>query len=146
MYTFLVVLLILDSFVLVLAVLMQAGKGSGLSASFGGAGTSPDSFVGTRQLGNLLTKSSWWTGGIFLFLALMLQVMSSRASTPRSVLDQTLSQPPARTAPATGAPAVPLSPVETPTTSPAKTPPNATQKGAPTKPAEKSAPTPAPKP
>jgi len=39
MYTFLFVLLILDAFVLIAAILLQSGKGSGLAASFGGAST-----------------------------------------------------------------------------------------------------------
>ncbi|MGH7712543.1 MAG: preprotein translocase subunit SecG [Gemmatimonadaceae bacterium] len=88
MYTFLLVLLILDSIVLVAAILLQAGKGGGLAASFGGVSTAADSFIGTRQAGNLLTKASWWGGGIFLALAFLLQVMSARTSAPRSVLDQ----------------------------------------------------------
>ena len=77
MYGFLLVLLIIVSFVIIVAVLLQAGKGGGLAASFGGAGTS-DAFLGTRQAGNLLTKVSWYGGGIFLFLAFILQIMSAR--------------------------------------------------------------------
>ena len=59
MYTFLLVLLIIDSLVLVTAILLQSGKGDGLSASFGGVSSSSDSLLGTRQAGNLLTKTSW---------------------------------------------------------------------------------------
>ena len=65
MYTLLLVLLILDALVLGAAILLQAGKGGGLSANFGGASSSADSVIGTRQAGNLLTKASWWCGGIF---------------------------------------------------------------------------------
>ena len=36
MYTFLLILLILDSAVLIAAVLLQSGKGGGVAASFGG--------------------------------------------------------------------------------------------------------------
>ena len=84
MYTLLLVLLILDALVLGAAILLQAGKGGGLSANFGGASSSADSVIGTRQAGNLLTKASWWCGGIFLGLAFVLQLMSSRSavSTP----------------------------------------------------------------
>jgi preprotein translocase subunit SecG len=88
MYTFLVVLLILASILLILAILLQSGKGGGLAATFGGVGTSPDSFFGTRQMGNVLTKSSWYLGGGFLLLGFVLSLMSSRAVTSRSVLDQ----------------------------------------------------------
>ncbi len=100
MYTFLLVLLIIDALVLALAVLMQAGKGGGLAANFGGASSSSDAFVGTRQAGNILTKASWWCGGIFIFLAFVLQIMTSRAAVPTSVLDQALGTPtPAQSAP-----------------------------------------------
>src|SRR4051812_14100965 len=51
MYTFLLVLLIIDSIVLVSAILLQSGKGDGLSASFGGVSSSSDSLLGTRQAG-----------------------------------------------------------------------------------------------
>jgi preprotein translocase subunit SecG len=69
MYTFLLVILILDSLVLVASILMQAAKGGGLAASFGGVSTAADSFIGTRQAGNVLTKISWWAGAMFLVLA-----------------------------------------------------------------------------
>ena len=110
MYTFLLTLLILDAIVLAIAVLLQSGKGGGLAASFGGASSSSDSVIGTRQAGNLLTKASWWCGGVFLGLAFILQIMSSRGSAPKSVLDK-LAAPAAApsSAPANGAaPAAPL--------------------------------------
>jgi preprotein translocase subunit SecG len=100
MYTFLLVLLIIDALVLAAAVLMQAGKGGGLAASFGGASSSSDSFLGTRQAGNILTKASWWCGGIFIFLAFVLQIMSTRSRVPTSILDQALTSPVPQTAPA----------------------------------------------
>ena len=83
LYTFLVMLLILDSLVLIVAILLQAGKGGGLAASFGGATSAADSLIGTRQAGNLLTKTSWWCGGIFLFLAFVLQIASRAAARQR---------------------------------------------------------------
>jgi preprotein translocase subunit SecG len=102
----LIVLLVLDSLLLMAAVLLQAGKGGGMAASFGGVTSSADAILGTRQAGNLLTKISWWTGGIFLALAFLLSVTSATRSAPRSILDQTFTQPaPTSTAPATTAPA-----------------------------------------
>jgi preprotein translocase subunit SecG len=126
-YTLIIVLLVIDCIVLGVSVLLQAPKGGGLSASFGGAGSSPDSFIGTRQAANLLTKTTWWTAGIFMGLAYLLQLMSAHASTPRSVLDQPFSQQPAAPttpAPSSANPAVPLTPAPTPTSKPNKpTPP-----------------------
>lgn len=116
MYTFLLVILIIDALLLIGVVLMQAGKGGGMAASFGGASSSADSIIGTRQAGNVLTRASWWLGGVFLALAFILQLMSSRPRTPESVLDRPLSGSPQQAAPAapTGAaPAVPLEPAPT---------------------------------
>jgi len=131
MYTFLLVLLIIDSIVLVTAILLQSGKGDGLSASFGGVSSSSDSLLGTRQAGNLLTKTSWWGGGIFLFLAFVLSLMSTQQRAPTSVLDQAFTQPPApATAPASpnANSAIPLTPAApAPGTAPATTPAPATK-------------------
>ena len=131
MYTFLLVLLIIDSIVLVTAILLQAGKGNGLAATFGGVSSSADSLLGTRQAGNLLTKASWWGAGIFLFLSLVLSIESTQRRAPKSVLDQAFTQP-AAPAPATQAPAgaatggaagIPLTPApSTPAPQPATTP------------------------
>jgi preprotein translocase subunit SecG len=113
LYTILLVLLIIDSIVLVAAVLMQAGQGGGLAATFGGVSSSASSLFGTRQTGNLLTKASWWCGGIFLGLAFMLSLASTRSRGPRSVLDNAFPTAPATTAPPTTTPAVPLQPAPT---------------------------------
>lgn len=98
--TILITLLIIDSIVLIAAILLQSGKGGGLAASFGGTSSSTDSILGTRQAGNLLTKTSWWGGGIFLALSFILSLTSANTSAPKSILDQTFSAP-APTAPAT---------------------------------------------
>jgi preprotein translocase subunit SecG len=111
LYTFLLTLLVIDCVVLMLAILLQSGKGSGLAASFGGASSSPDALIGIRQAGNLLTKVSWWGGGVFLFLCFVLQLMSTHTSAPRSVLEKGLGTQPQNVAPPpTSAPAVPLEP------------------------------------
>ena len=103
---------------LVTAILLQAGKGSGLAATFGGVSSSSDSLLGTRQAGNLLTKTSWWGGALFLALSLVLSIASTQRRAPRSVLDQAFTQPVAP-APATkgaaggatgGAAGIPLTP------------------------------------
>jgi preprotein translocase subunit SecG len=124
MYSFLLVILILDALVLVASVLMQSAKGGGLAASFGGVSTAADSFIGTRQAGNVLTKIAWWTGGLFLGIAFLLQLMSTRGRTPTSILDQGLGRttaPPPVTAPPPQT-AVPLAPAEK------NPPPTGTQK------------------
>lgn len=131
LYTFLLTLLIIDCIVLMFAILLQSGKGSGLAASFGGASSSPDALIGIRQAGNLLTRVSWWGGGIFLGLCFILQLMSTHTSAPTSVLEKGLGTQPQTSAPApTSAPAVPLEPAPAttqpggaPATNPQATPP-----------------------
>ena len=119
LYSILLTLLIIDSLVLILAVLMQSGQGGGMAASFGGVSSSASSFLGTRQAGNLLTKASWWCGGLFLGLSFLLALASTRSRAPRSVLDQTFAPPPVSAPPANapaggGAnPAIPLTPAPT---------------------------------
>ena len=58
-----------------------------------GGGASTDSFLGGRQAVTFLTKTTWWCGGVFLSLSLVLAGLSSRAATPRSVLEGQLQAP-----------------------------------------------------
>jgi preprotein translocase subunit SecG len=97
-YGFILMLLVLDALLLVLVVLLQSGKGTGLAAEFGGASSSADSFIGGRQAATLLTKASWVTGGAFMGLALLLAILSARTRAPASVLEGQFA-PPAQEAP-----------------------------------------------
>jgi preprotein translocase subunit SecG len=115
MYTFLVILLVLDAVVLMTAVLLQSGKGGGLAAMGGGAST--ETFLGGRQAATLLHTVSWWAGGIFLALSLTLAGLSSRGASPRSVLEGQMEAP----APVS-APPLPLD-VEQPASPEGGTPP-----------------------
>jgi len=108
----LLTLLAIDAVILVAAVLLQAGKGGGLAASFGGVSSSTDAIMGTRQAGNLLTKLSWWCGGLFLGLAFLLSLTSRSTSAPRSILDQTFTPPPAQTVPVTPQPGTNVLPIQ----------------------------------
>ena len=113
LYKFLLVILVADAVVLIAAILLQSGKGTGLAANFGGASSSPDAFIGIRQAGTILTKATWWCAGIFLGLSFVLQILSTRTQVPKSVLEDTFNNAPAQTAPITApqtAPAVPLTP------------------------------------
>jgi preprotein translocase subunit SecG len=106
----LIVLLILVGAFMTVVVLLQSGKGGGL-ASMGGSGTGTDTLIGGRQAATLLTKATWVSGGLFLFFALILAVMSSRQATPQSILRGQF-QP---------APAAPQ-PLQLPGTTPAEAP------------------------
>lgn len=137
MYTLLFTLLVLVCLVLIASVLLQAGKGNGLASSFGGASSAAEAVIGSRQAGNLLTRTSWWAGGLFVGLAFILALIGARQRTPRSVLDNSFApanrNAPASTGPAGApagaqgvAPAVPLTPA-----APAGAPAGAPASGAP---------------
>ncbi len=130
MYTFLLILLILDALLLSVVVLLQAGQGGGLASLGGGGGK--ENVLGGRQAVTILTRLSWWCGGIFLALSLVLSVM--RRGPGGSDLQQRLRQtaPPAAEAPAGPSPLQGLTPTPAPgaangaapaTTPPATTPP-----------------------
>lgn len=91
MFTLLVILLVLDALLLSAVVLLQAGQGGGLASLGGGAS---DAYLGGRQAVTILTKATWWTGGAFLALALILSVMSASRSGVggRSTLQERLRQ------------------------------------------------------
>lgn len=112
MYAFLVVILVLDSLILATAVLLQAGQGGGLATMGGGAGT--ETVMGGRQATTLLTKVTWWSAGIFLFLALVLTFMSQQSGQVRSVLEGQGQPAPVQQTPL---------PIETQPTAPPPAPP-----------------------
>jgi len=99
MYAVLIALLVLDALVLSAVVLMQAGQGGGLAALGGGP---TDAYMGGRQAVTLLTKATWWCGGIFLALSLVLSVMASSRTVGSSGVQELLQQTP--TAPPAAAP------------------------------------------
>ena len=98
----LLTLLILDGILLVVVVLLQAGKGGGLAA-MGGGGAGTDNFMGGRQATNVLTRTTWATGAIFIALSVILSILSSRGQDTAPLLQEQFRQ----TAPATPQPIVP---------------------------------------
>jgi hypothetical protein len=80
--------------------------------------------VGGRQAVTLLTTATWWTGGIFLFLSLILSVVQANSSGGTSEVRERLRQgtTPVQQAPlpleGTGTTA-PSSPLEQPVPAPA---------------------------
>jgi preprotein translocase subunit SecG len=68
----------------------------------GGAGT--DTLIGGRQAATILTKASWVCGGLFMALALVLSVLSTRSAAPTSILREEFRTQPA---PVQQAPALP---------------------------------------
>jgi preprotein translocase subunit SecG len=85
MYGLLLSLLVLDGILLIVVILLQAGKGGGLAAMGGGV-TATEGILGGRQATTVLTRATWVMGGLFMVLAFVLSIMSSRAAQPTSIL------------------------------------------------------------
>lgn len=77
MFAFLVVVMVLLAVALCVTILLQSGKGGGLASTFGGASSSTESFMGGHQAATALTKGTWIGGALFLFLGLVLSVLSA---------------------------------------------------------------------
>lgn len=87
MYGILLTLLVLDGIFMAVVILLQAGKGGGLAAVGGGAAMT-EGILGGRQATTVLTRATWTAGTIFMVLALVLSIMSSRAQQPTSVIER----------------------------------------------------------
>jgi preprotein translocase subunit SecG len=82
MYLFLMVLHVFVSMVLILVILMQAGRGGGVSEIFGGSATK--TIFGT-SVTSFLTKATAACAVLFIITSLSLAVLSSRRS--RSLME-----------------------------------------------------------
>ena len=100
MYTFLIVCHILITVVLVVAVLLQSGKGGGLGAGFGGGGA--NTLFGSSGGSNFFTKLTMGLAAAFMITSLGLTVVGTR-SMKKSIFDQKNTAP-------VSAPAVPAAP------------------------------------
>lgn len=98
MYGLLLTIMILDGIFLGVVILLQSGKGGGLAAMGGGV-TSTDGVLGGRQATTVLTRATWISGTVFLVLALVLSIMSSRSAQPTSILRDGLQTPATQPAP-----------------------------------------------
>ncbi len=96
---------ILVCFLLVVVILLQAGKGGGLASAFGGAGTT-EAVFGGRHAATFLTKATTVLGIVFFLTSLTLALIYSYGEAPRSVIQQELQGTPAPVAPA------PVTPLE----------------------------------
>jgi len=110
MYGFLLTVLVLDGIFLSVVILLQAGKGGGLAAMGGGSGMT-DGLLGGRQATSVLTRATWSAGTVFMVLALVLSIMSSRTRAPSSVIQVDPAAPATNVAPE---PVLPGTGTETP--------------------------------
>jgi preprotein translocase subunit SecG len=87
-YGLILVLHVLVCFSLILVVLLQSGKGGGLSGAFGGMGGSGQALFGGRGAATFLSKATTVLGITFMTTSLVLALMGGGRGTQRSVLRQ----------------------------------------------------------
>jgi preprotein translocase subunit SecG len=126
MYTLLMIIHLTDCFLLVAAVLLQAGKGAEVGATFGG---SSQTVFGSRGAATFLSKLTIGAALVFFLTSLGLSILSKERSVTGNLVDTKSA----------------ASKKETPTTSATSTAPAApavTQEAAPAAPTTPAAPAP----
>ena len=73
MYSLLITIAIILCVFLVIIVLLQSSKGSGLAGTFGGGGNLGSAF-GTRRTADFLSRATWWLGGAVLVIAILINL------------------------------------------------------------------------
>ena len=103
MYTLLTILHLLASFIMIGAILLQAGKGAEIGASFGG---SSQTIFGSRGASTFLSKLTVVAAIVFMFTSLALAILSKERSGGISIMTpaRTESAPIVGTTPAPPAP------------------------------------------
>lgn len=74
-----------------LVVLLQSGKGGGLAAGFGGAGTGME-MMGSRQTATFLHNATRWLGGAFLVISFSISLLTARGNRPQGLIETQLQQ------------------------------------------------------
>ena len=126
MNTFLIVVHVIVSAVLVIVILLQAGKGGGLGGAFGG---SSQAVFGGRGAQTFLGKVTSASAAVFMLTSLSLSYLSTRSGS-------VVKEAPAPIAPAPVAPAGPGSRVLETAPAPGATPPAQSTPGQPGQPGQ----------
>ena len=118
-YGLLIVLIGIVSLLLIGAVLLQSGKGDGLSGMGGSSGT--QQILGARQAPDFIQKATWALGSALLFLSLLTGFVIDRPGERAPVSAPATQAPaaPATTPVAPGAPGGTATPAPTGTQAPA---------------------------
>ncbi|MCX6120451.1 MAG: preprotein translocase subunit SecG [Ignavibacteriales bacterium] len=106
MYTFAIIIEVIIGILLMLAILMQSSKGGGLAGGFGGANMG--AVFGVRRTSDFLTKLTQWMAGVFMVLALVINLwLLPRGEIKKESVIQS-GPPPAALPPAQQVPEAPI--------------------------------------
>lgn len=88
LFYFVVIVHVIVAIALIAVVLLQTGKGAGLSGVFGAGGAASESFFGGRGPASFLAKVTTAAAVVFMLTCLALAKMSSAPKGGRSVVDK----------------------------------------------------------
>jgi preprotein translocase subunit SecG len=90
LHYFLILLHVVVSIALIVAVLLQSGKGGGLAGTFGGSGVTGGVFGG-RGAAPFLVKATTVFAVLFMLTAISLNFVNPSTGTGKSVLERTMT-------------------------------------------------------
>jgi preprotein translocase subunit SecG len=74
MYTLLITIEIIISFLIVIVILLQSSKGGGMAGITGGSAGNFGTMFGSRRTADFLSRATWWLGGTLLALAIAINL------------------------------------------------------------------------
>ncbi len=96
LYTILAILLIIDAIVLIIVILMQKTKGAEVGAIFGAGAAAAVLGAGASTV---LTKITYWLGGIFMAIVLAMSLIHHHLVKSSTVIESIPEKVPVQTAP-----------------------------------------------
>ncbi|MDD3044369.1 MAG: preprotein translocase subunit SecG [Candidatus Delongbacteria bacterium] len=106
MYNFFLFLFIVNTFILMITILMQSDKSGGLSSTFGGVSGAASSTFGTRETVSFLHKLTIILTTSFFVLAIVIGLMSKAEFRATVDIDQSLIMQKGSEAPLQGLPSL----------------------------------------
>jgi preprotein translocase subunit SecG len=85
MYTLLIILIVLVSFLMIGIVLIQESKGGGLASNF----SSSNSIMGVRKTTDIIEKLTWTFAGIMVVISVLCAYTAPKAQGEESVMEKT---------------------------------------------------------
>lgn len=90
-YTLLVILIVLASFLMIGIVLIQESKGGGLSSQF----SSSNSIMGVRKTTDIVEKTTWGLAIAMVVISVACAYVAPQSTASQSVLERTTTESPA---------------------------------------------------
>lgn len=106
MYNFLLFLFVVNTFILMIVILMQSDKSGGLSSTFGGVSGAASSTFGTRETVSFLHKMTIILTTSFFVLAIIIGLLSKAEFNKTGDIDQSIIMQKSSEVPVQGLPSL----------------------------------------